>query len=185
MPRWVTLGDVIKDLDVEHHHVNFPEKRLQYYRMLSEGQNWRDLPLDIQPLAMGKSFSLPGGKTGFYRRLALNRPSPTLVTHPAMPATDLCHPIENRPLSIEEYIRIQGFPDNWIFCGKMLDIYKQIGNAVPISLGKALAKTIISDMKGDHLPKYKDFPYSRYLNTNHKLFVKRMKDLINDLNKVR
>jgi DNA (cytosine-5)-methyltransferase 1 len=185
LPKWVTLGEIIKDLDVEHHHLNFPEKRLQYYRMLKEGQNWRNLPDDIQPLAMGKSFSLPGGKTGFYRRLAFNRPAPTLVTHPAMPATDLCHPTENRPLSIEEYKLIQGFPENWIFCGKILDIYKQIGNAVPIPLGKAIAKTIISDMKGEHLPQYKDFTYSRYRNTNHKAFVKQMKDMIHSSHKVR
>ena len=30
-----------------------------------------------------------GGKTGFLRRLGWNRPSPTLVTDPTMPATDL------------------------------------------------------------------------------------------------
>ncbi len=50
-------------------------------------------------------------KQGQYWR---HLPAPTLVTHPAMPATDLAHPVENRPLSIEEYKRIQEFPDDWI-----------------------------------------------------------------------
>lgn len=174
LPAWVTLGEAIGDLSVEHHYVKFPEKRLQYYKMLEEGQNWRDLPSDIQVLAMGKSFSLPGGKTGFYRRLSFDRPSPTLVTHPAMPATDLCHPIENRPLSIEEYKRIQGFADEWVFCGSLLDVYKQIGNAVPIPLGRAVGKAIVADMKNQALPQYTGFSYSRYLNTNQHSFLRTM-----------
>lgn len=58
---------------------------------------------------MGKAYKLGGGKTGFYRRIAWDRPSPTLVTSPTMPATDLCHPKELRPLSVEEYKRVQGF----------------------------------------------------------------------------
>ena len=178
---WRTLGDAIRNLDVQHHFVCFPEKRLRYYRMLHAGQNWRDLPTDIQPVAMGKSFALPGGKTGFYRRLSFDRPSPTLVTHPAMPATDLCHPIENRPLSIEEYKRIQEFPDEWIVCGSILDVYKQIGNAVPIPLGRAVGRTILADMENQRLPQYNGFSYSRYLNTNHVQFMQEMNALINSL----
>lgn len=174
LPPWRTLEDAILDLGSEHTFIEFPEKRLQYYRMLTEGQNWRDLPHDIQPVAMGKSYLLPGGKTGFYRRLQFNRPSPTLVTHPAMPATDLCHPTEDRPLSIEEYRRIQGFPDHWIICGGLLSVYKQIGNAVPIPLGKAIGNTIIADMNSQSLPQYKNFPYSGYKNTNHIAFLRQM-----------
>ncbi len=169
---WKTLGDAILGLDAQHHWVPFPEKRLQYYRMLTEGQNWRDLPEHIQPLAMGKSYFLSGGRTGFYRRLRFDRPSPTLVTHPAMPATDLCHPVEDRPLSVEEYKRIQGFPDDWMICGSILSMYRQIGNAVPIPLGEAIGRTIIADMEGRSLPQYEGFPYSRYKKTSHLAFVK-------------
>ena len=63
--------------------------------MLKEGQYWKDLPLDMQKEAMGKSFYLGGGKTGFLRRLSYSKPSPTLVTNPTMPATDLAHPTED------------------------------------------------------------------------------------------
>jgi len=181
LPSWITLGDAICDLNVEHHYVCFPEKRLQYYRMLTEGQNWRDLPDDVQPVAMGKSYTLSGGKTGFYRRLRFDRPSPTLVTHPAMPATDLCHPVEDRPLSIEEYKKIQGFPDDWVVCGSILDIYKQIGNAVPIPLGQAVGRTVIADMENRTLPKYGGFPYSRYQNTNHMAFAREIDAVLNAL----
>ena len=71
-----------------------------------------------------------------------------------------------RPLSVEEYSRIQGFPDDWKICGPILEQYKQIGNAVPIKLGEAIARTIIADMKEEQLPHYEGFPYSRYKNTS-------------------
>lgn len=119
----------------------------------------------MQKEAMGKSFYLGGGKTGFFRRLSYSKPSPTLVTNPAMPATDLAHPVEDRPLSVEEYSCIQGFPNNWIICGTILEQYKQLGNAVPIKLGKAIAKTIIDDMNNIHYENT-GFSYSRYKNTN-------------------
>jgi DNA (cytosine-5)-methyltransferase 1 len=168
LPEWKTLSTALSSLpeDVTHNHVAFPEKRLQYYRILKEGQYWKDLPLELQKEAMGKSFHLGGGKTGFFRRLSFNKPSPTLVTHPAMPATDLAHPVEDRPLSVEEYACIQAFPESWTICGSLLDRYKQIGNAVPIALGTAIAKTIIAHMSGEKLEEYRGFPYSRYKYTD-------------------
>ena len=120
--------------------------------------------------AMGKKFYMSGGKTGFFRRLSFSEPSPTLVTVPTMPATDLIHPTELRPLSIEEYARIQGFPDNWKFRGKIGEIYKQIGNAVPIKLGEAIGNTILNDMKGINTNTFEDFKYSRYKKTSDKEF---------------
>ncbi len=169
LPKWKTLREAFIGLDsIEHHYIPFPEKRLKYYRMLKAGENWRALPVDIQKEALGKSYYAGGGKTGFLRRLSWDTPSPTLVTHPAMPATDLAHPVENRPLSIKEYKRIQEFPDNWIIKGGKLEQYRQIGNAVPISLGKAVGKLIMSLYKGKNYSKNNlDFPFSRYKNTCH------------------
>ncbi|WP_373802638.1 DNA cytosine methyltransferase [Bacteroides heparinolyticus] len=179
LPQWRTLREALEGLSVEeHHHIEFPENRLKFYRILTEGQYWKDLPEDMQKEAMGAKLNLGGGKTGFFRRLNFNRPSPTLVTNPAMPATDLCHPCENRPLSVEEYGRIQEFPDDWTICGPILEQYKQIGNAVPIKLGEAIAKTIIADMRGEELPQFDNFPYSRYKNTNDVTWAKQMKSAI-------
>ena len=113
--------------------------------MLQEGQHWNSLPKDLQRDALGKAYDLGGGKTGFYRRIAFNRPCPTLVTSPTMPATDLCHPTENRPLSVEEYKRVQGFPDDWWIAGSISDQYRQIGNAVPVMLGAAIGQAIRDD----------------------------------------
>ena len=120
----------------------------------------------MQKEALGKSFYAGGGKTGFLRRLAWNEPSPTLVTHPAMPATDLAHPVENRPLSVEEYKKVQEFPDDWQVEGSMVEQYRQLGNAVPISLGKAVGNLIISHIKNQKIKTFLNFPYSRYRNTD-------------------
>lgn len=167
LKKWKTFKEAVKDLDNKnHHHVSFPESRLKYFRLLKSGQNWRNLPEEIQKKAMGKSFYSGGGKTGFMRRLDWNKPSPTLVTNPTMPATDLAHPSLDRPLSIEEYKRVQEFPDNWKLSGTLIQQYKQIGNAVPISLGKAIGKLIINHYLGNKIVQLKDFKYSRYLKTS-------------------
>ena len=41
-------------------------------------------------------------------------------------------------------IRIQQFPDDWIFTGTIAAKYKQIGNAVPVGLAKAIGQAIIA-----------------------------------------
>lgn len=168
LPAWKTFGEAVEDIQGQKmHYSSFPEKRLKYFKLLQEGQYWKDLPEEIQPEAMGKSFALSGGKTGFYRRITFSKPCPTLVTTPTMPATDLCHPTEDRPLSVEEYKRVQGFPDDWKICGNLSDMYKQIGNAVPIALGRAIGTTILNDMNGVKPSEdFSDFPYSRYKRTS-------------------
>ena len=166
LPKWNILKSCIQNID-KHDHLNFPEKRLKYYRMLKPGQNWRCLPEDLQKEAMGKSYYSGGGKTGFFRRLAWDKPSPTLVTHPAMPATDLAHPEEDRPLSIQEYKKIQEFPENWELAGPLIQQYKQVGNAVPVSLGLAVGKLIINLINGSEIIQFDDFKFSRYQNTSH------------------
>lgn len=166
LPKWKTFKQATKGLK-KHHHLNFPEKRLKYYRLLKSGENWKNLPEKLQKEALGKSYYAGGGKTGFLRRLDWNKPSPTLVTHPAMPATDLAHPKEDRPLSIEEYKRIQEFPDTWDLAGPLIQQYKQVGNAVPVSLGKALGEHIFKLLNGEKPKQYDGFNYSRYKNTTN------------------
>jgi DNA (cytosine-5)-methyltransferase 1 len=166
LPPWRTVRDAIAQLPPQSDHLTFPESRLKYYRMLNEGQYWRHLPAELHKEAMGASYFAGGGKTGFYRRLAWDKPSCTLVTHPAMPATDICHPVHDRPLSVTEYKRIQQFPDDWRFQGSMLDQYKQIGNAVPVGLGEAIGRALIAHSRGESLNPPLNFKFSRYRDTD-------------------
>lgn len=173
LPKWRTVTEVIKGMkETEQEYINFPEKRLKFFKMLKAGQYWKDLPEDMQREAMGKKLDLGGGKTGFFRRLSWRQPSPTLVTDPTMPATDLCHPVKDRPLSVQEYKRIQEFPDDWILCGDTKAKYKQVGNAVPVSLGAAIGRHIIKLLKEKKIRQLNGFPYSRYVNTDVDTFKK-------------
>ncbi len=166
LPKWKTFEEATCDLNPVQHFVEFPPKRLRFYKMLMPGQCWRDLPDELQKEALGGAYYSKGGRTGFFRRLAWDAPAPTPVTHPAMPATDLAHPTADRPLSIEEYKRLQDFPDNWFVSGTLVDQYRQIGNAVPSSLGAAVGRLILADIGGYHKKDFPGFPYSRYKFTN-------------------
>lgn len=147
--RWVTLGEAIRDLeDAPGECGSFPESRLNYLRMVPEGGNWKDLPQEVIPEAMGGAYRSGGGKVGFYRRLSYAQPSPTVVTSPVQKATMMCHPTKDRPLSVRECARIQQFPDDWVIAGTMQERYKQIGNAVPVGLARAIGEAIVSAADG-------------------------------------
>lgn len=167
LPKWRTLRHALQGLDPKAgDHEEFPENRLRFYRLLGSGQYWKHLPAELHREAMGGSLDSGGGKTGFYRRLDWDKPSCTLVTSPMMPATDICHPEEDRPISIQEYKRIQQFPDDWIVSGSLTDQYKQIGNAVPVGLGEAVGKAILAHMSGKEAEPPVGFPFSRYKGTD-------------------
>lgn len=156
--RWKTIRDAIFDLENDYGEcASFSSERLGYLKLVPEGGNWRDIPPEQIKGAMGGAYASGGGKVGFYRRLSYDQPSPTLVTSPVQKATMMCHPTQDRPLSIREYARIQQFPDDWIFKGTVAAKYRQIGNAVPIGLAYALGKAIISVANNSALIKTKRF----------------------------
>ncbi len=147
--QWRTLGEAIKDLeDNPGPCTQFSEERLRFLRMVPEGGNWRSLPVELQPEAMGGAWTSGGGKVGFYRRLSYSQPSPTVVTSPVQKATMMCHPTKDRPLSIKEYARIQQFPEDWTITGTISNQYKQIGNAVPVGLAEAVGQALIATAEG-------------------------------------
>lgn len=143
--QWQTVRSVIEDLESDHGEcATLSEERLKFLKMVPEGGNWRDLPENIIPIAMGGAYKSGGGKVGFYRRLSYDQPSPTVVTSPVQKATMMCHPTQDRPLSVKEYARIQQFPDDWVFTGTTAAKYRQIGNAVPVGLAEAIGKAVLS-----------------------------------------
>lgn len=156
--RWRTVGDTIRDLEDNPGECGtLPPDRKKYLRLVPEGGNWRDLPKEIIPAAMGGAYESGGGKVGFYRRLSYSQPSPTITTAPAQKATMLCHPVKDRPLSVREYARLQQFPDDWVFTGTTAAKYKQIGNAVPIGLARAIGQAVIAAAEGTASVKTKRF----------------------------
>jgi DNA (cytosine-5)-methyltransferase 1 len=149
-PRVMTVKDALKKGDLFDCDVpvsegqTYPIRKKEIMSLVPQGGYWRDLPDDIQREYMKKSYFLGGGKTGMARRLSWDEPSLTITCAPAQKQTERCHPEETRPLTVREYARIQTFPDNWTFSGSATSQYKQIGNAVPVNLAKAVGKSLIS-----------------------------------------
>jgi DNA (cytosine-5)-methyltransferase 1 len=121
----------------------YPKSKVDVLDLIPPKGYWRDLPLEIQKSFMGGSFYLGGGKTGMARRIGWDEPCLTLTCSPAQKQTERCHPDETRPFTVREYARIQTFPDDWQFTGALAQKYKQIGNAVPVNLGKEVGYSIV------------------------------------------
>ena len=165
--QWKTVRDAIADLEFDKGEcATLSEERLKFLKMIPEGGNWRDLPENIIPIAMGGAYKSGGGKVGFYRRLSYDQPSPTVVTSPVQKATMMCHPTQDRSLSIKEYARIQQFPDDWIFTGTTAAKYRQIGNAVPVGLAEAIGKAVCAVADGNAVVETKRF---RGTNVHNKI----------------
>lgn len=78
-----------------------------------------------------------------WSRLVWDKPSPTIDTRFDTPSNGRnSHPYLNRSITPREAARIQSFPDNFVFYGNKCSICKQIGNAVPPLLAKAIGEHI-------------------------------------------
>lgn len=141
---WVTLRDVLRDLqDPAPVIIDFSPRRKRFLKFIPPGSNWRSLPPELQRESFGKAWREDERpRAGWWRRLSFDAPSPTLVTMPCHASTSLCHPTETRALSLREYARIQEFPDEWAFHGTKAQRYAQIGNAVPVRLGRVAGEVI-------------------------------------------
>lgn len=140
-----TLGDALRGLDdPDPIKMDFSPRKKHYLSMIPPGSNWRSLPEDIAKESMGRAFFAKGGRSGWWRRLSFDLPSPTIMTMPNHASTALCHPVETRALTLRECARIQEFPDGWQFQGSPAEQFAQVGNAVPVRLGRVAGEVLAS-----------------------------------------
>ena len=143
------------------------ESKTQYQKMLrnKSGVLYNHIATShskfaLEKLAMippeGDKTSLPvelHGKQKFattWSRLVWNEQSPTIDTRFDTPSNGKnSHPFLNRSITPREAARIQSFPDNYIFYGKKVNVCKQIGNAVPPLLARAIGLAIESAYKDE------------------------------------
>lgn len=87
---------------------------------------------------------ITSGFSSCYSRLEANEPAPTITVNFVHPASNKCiHPTQDRALTVREGARLQSFDDTFLFAGKNRSlIAKQIGNAVPPLLGRAIAAAL-------------------------------------------
>jgi DNA (cytosine-5)-methyltransferase 1 len=114
---------------------------MEAYQLLGEGQTYADLPERLQRYR-SDIF------TDKYKRLAWSELSRTITAHLAKDGYWYIHPDQNRTLSVREAARIQTFPDRFRFAGQPSHRYRQIGNAVPPMMARALGTAIRAHLEG-------------------------------------
>lgn len=109
--------------------------------------------LSMIPPKGGKEYLPPEHITksiysGTWTRMDADDVSVTITTRFDTPASGrFTHPYLNRAITVREAARIQSFPDKFHFYGTKTSQMKQVGNAVPPLLAKAVAKAIIKDIQ--------------------------------------
>ena len=90
--------------------------------------------------------------SGTWSRMVKDDISVTITTRFDTPSSGrFTHPYLNRAITVREAARIQSFPDSFIFMGTKGSQLKQVGNAVPPLLAKAIAAVIKKDMEDNRL----------------------------------
>lgn len=84
-----------------------------------------------------------------WRKMEPDLPARTLMAHLGKDSYSHIHydSAQARTISVREAARLQSFPDGFTFCGTMNPAFKQIGNAVPPLLGKAVASEMMATLR--------------------------------------
>ena len=81
-----------------------------------------------------------------YFRLFSSKPCKTITAHMRYDCNSYIHPSQSRGLTAREAARVQGFPDNYVFCGTFQRTYQQVGNAVPPPLARVIGSAICANI---------------------------------------
>lgn len=123
-----------------NHEVRYPAEKVQKrISHVPQGGNWRDVPEDMWPSSRSNRHS------SAYKRLDENEPSCTIDT--GNNHSNYFHPLYNRIPTVREAARLQSFKDRFIFEGNRSEQYRQVGNAVPPLLSKAIARQIRKEIE--------------------------------------
>jgi DNA (cytosine-5)-methyltransferase 1 len=136
---------VDRELHVTRH---YEDMSLQRFAAIGPGENRFSLPEELKSECWKKHTTGAGDVMG---RLRWDRPSVTIRTEFFKPEKGrYLHPSENRALTHLEAARLQGFGDEFKWCGSKIQIARQIGNAVPVEFAQALG-THIAESLDDRL----------------------------------
>jgi DNA (cytosine-5)-methyltransferase 1 len=111
--------------------------RMQF---IPQGGSWRDIPQHLLPDGMKRAKR--SDHTKRYGRLMQDGLSSTILTRCDPHWGAYIHPTQDRTLTVREAARLQTFPDCIKFSGARVEQYRQVGNAVPPLLSKAIAKSV-------------------------------------------
>lgn len=143
--RALTAGETAPR-DRLHASSGLSSKNLERIRASRPGGTWRDWPQHL----VSECHKADSGKTypGVYGRMSWNQPAPTMTTQCyGFGNGRFGHPDQDRAISLREAAILQSFPRNYAFVPPSGEVNfstlgRLIGNAVPVELGRAIARTI-------------------------------------------
>lgn len=131
-----------KDGVVYNHEVRYPAQKVQdRISFVPQGGNWEDVPSNLWPTQRNNRQS------SAYKRLDEKQPSVTIDT--GNNHSNYFHPLYNRIPTVREAARLQSFPDEFVFLGNRSEQYRQVGNAVPPLLSKAIAMHLLEVLENE------------------------------------
>ena len=159
---YVTVRDVISQLpvlqagqvddnDSLHTSTRLSEKNLRRMRASVPGGTWRDWPKELQLKCHKKDSGT--SYPSVYGRMEWDKPSPTITTQfYGYGNGRFGHPEQDRAISLREGAILQSFPANYEFvqngiCTNKRKLGVQIGNAVPVELGRAIGVSILNHLE--------------------------------------
>ncbi|PWN92519.1 S-adenosyl-L-methionine-dependent methyltransferase [Acaromyces ingoldii] len=148
----------------QHHTVTVSSINQERVAHIPPESKYNYLILDSVPrLALHGALDNRGfiDRKNWFRRLDPQGHFDTVMTSIKLQSVQgrIIHPQQNRVVTIRECARAQGFPDDVFFHaaastsenGKAKEAHRQIGNAVPVPLAKALGEEIVKAATRDHL----------------------------------
>ena len=118
-----------------HQVTRHSDKTVSTIAMVPDGGNYKDLPIDLQGT---RRVNIA------WTRYASQKPSLTIDTG----HRHHFHYKWNRIPTVRESARLQSFPDSFRFSGSKTSQYRQVGNAVPPLLARAVAESVLSTLNG-------------------------------------
>ncbi|RKT70308.1 DNA (cytosine-5)-methyltransferase 1 [Saccharothrix variisporea] len=172
-PRWHTVRDVLTGLPDRPRTTALPNSRVEFFGVELPGRHKSpDLHIGRNPTPLsveryrhippgGGRFDLPDhllprcwrekktGTTDVMGRMRWDEPSLTIRTEFYKPEKGrYLHPQHDRPITHLEAARLQSFPDDFEWCGTKIEVARQIGNAVPPTLARAIANHLKPHLDG-------------------------------------
>ena len=113
---------------------------LERIKALRPGGRMVNLPEHLQHKSfVRRGAKKTGGPSMRIIRLEMDKPSLTVTTNIF---NKFVHPIEDRYITPREAAMLQDFPIDYAFIGPLGQVHKQIGNAVPVNLARAVASSV-------------------------------------------
>ena len=128
--------------DPNHRAASLSPKNLERIMALSEGEDRRSWPNKLKLDCHSNDYT---GHTDVYGRMSWAKPASGLTTRCiSLSNGRFGHPEQNRAISVREAACLQTFPRDFIFCGSLNSMARQIGNALPVLLAENFGRNFIN-----------------------------------------